>query len=92
MDTSLMKDALGFAGAVVMAVPFFCDQSARQRLKRSKELKAVFTPFVKALSAAEAAHTDHVLAASKGDVVLMLVGLCLLASSFALSFIAGLSR
>jgi len=92
MDASLIKDALGFVGAAVMAVPFFRDHGARKRLKRTKDLRAFFTPFTKALNAAEAANMDNVLAASKLDVTLMLAGLSLLAASFAVGLFTTLSQ
>jgi hypothetical protein len=90
MDSGLIKDGMGLAGSVIMAVPFFRDQMTRKQRKQIAALKDFFTPFAKALSRAEAEETDNLQAPSRFDTGCMLTGLMLLGASFAVGLFAGL--
>jgi len=85
MSPEVIKDLLGLLGALVMAVPFFKDFVRRLSRDEVRDLRRVFSPFAKALNKAEVEHTAAMEKASAWDLGLMILGVVLVAASFAVS-------
>jgi hypothetical protein len=92
MSLDVIKDLLGLLGGVTMAVPFFRDFLRRRQRDDVRELRPVFTPFVRALDKAEMEQTGEMERASRADLLWMLIGLALLIASFAVSLYIGTTR
>ena len=81
----VLKDLLGLIGGVIIIVPFFRDYLERRKRDRLRELKLVFTPFARAINAADESQTEQMERASQKDMFSMVIGIGFLIASFAIS-------
>jgi hypothetical protein len=85
-EWTIAKDALSFAGSILVAIPWFFDFVARVQLERLKNIRSSMRSLKNLIS-----HRESWLASPKfRDLMLTFIGLCMITVSFGIALMQSL--